>query len=480
MLSFNKGIYLVPVCLILVNCGGGGGGETSSNAIVERTNVAPQARIDSATEIDIETPLVLDASGSSDSDGDLLTYEWKLVNSPNSAEVFIENHTSSLTRIVVDTYGEYDFSLTVFDGKVYSEARTITVTAKKMPIDCNKLNPGKVYLQGMLDHDHRYNAIADPTDPTDFCVGFHASTYEGRVADSGRLIYADENEEGFFAFKTDSLTKDENNFWVYPSNFIENDSLLHIPNTDGCGLLNMYLIPDTEEVLYSCPNAWYHTFSEYRYFFNDDGRDNSVLAVLPDRSIVAYHQTEGLKYIDAQKNESLIQYDFELGAHIFAGSRQFIDEDSGDRMLWLNHFRYLGEQREFKRITVNLDTLAIIQDQPYENVTNLYSASNNADKYVLLIDSGKYDLQGNFWVRAWRRGTDSYLILKIPPVSTGKSASVIYNSDDYQNTEIYIGPTESCIDFPFLELCDDGTYRWERHENNVVKIGNFSRLITSY
>lgn len=481
MQFFLKGIYLVPFCFLLVNCGGGSETPPVPEPPGQPQNSVPIAKVDSILEVDIETPLELDGNNSSDSDGDSLTYEWKVIDAPTNATVFIEDENSATTRLVVDSYGSYDVALTVFDGQNYSEPDIVTINAKKLPIDCNNLNPGKVYLHGMLDLDNRYTAIADPTDPTDFCIGFSDRyTYEGRIADTGRFIYAGTSEERFYAFQHDTLAKDENNFWIYPQNTSENDELLHVPDTEGCGLLHFYLIPGTEEALYSCPNAWYHTFTQSKYFYNDNGQDNEVITVLPDRSVLAYNQTEGLIHMDSQQNITQIPYDLGSGSHLFVGARQYVDNETGKPMLWVNHFSYLGDDREFKRLQINLETFDINQDVPYENVTNFYSAYNSFEEPQLSQWSGKYDLQGYLWIKAWRRGTESYLILKIPPTATGVPVRVIYDSNDYQDTEVYIGPTESCSDFPWLDVCDDGVYRWERYENNVVKIDNNSRLITSY
>jgi hypothetical protein len=71
----------------------------------------------------------LDGSGSTDTNGDLLSYSWNFVSKPEGSLAEFTNPTSIQTSFVTDEPGDYIVSLVVNDGFVDSDAANITITA---------------------------------------------------------------------------------------------------------------------------------------------------------------------------------------------------------------------------------------------------------------------------------------------------------------------------------------------------------------
>ena len=74
------------------------------------------------------TTVILDGSGSSDADYDVLTYAWSLVSKPEGSDVSLTDSTNVTTSFIADMEGDYIFSLTVNDGELTSEADNVTIS----------------------------------------------------------------------------------------------------------------------------------------------------------------------------------------------------------------------------------------------------------------------------------------------------------------------------------------------------------------
>lgn len=95
---------------------------------VSADNAAPVANAGPNQTVVVNKTAQLDGRGSSDSDRDLLSYQWTLVSSPpGSALTAIPGSTLERTSFVPDKVGTYVVSLVVFDGKVYSPTASVTV-----------------------------------------------------------------------------------------------------------------------------------------------------------------------------------------------------------------------------------------------------------------------------------------------------------------------------------------------------------------
>ena len=67
--------YACIALLSLAACGGGGGDDPPAPA-----NTAPVAAFSAAATVQADAPLAFDAAGSSDADGDTLSYHWDFGN----------------------------------------------------------------------------------------------------------------------------------------------------------------------------------------------------------------------------------------------------------------------------------------------------------------------------------------------------------------------------------------------------------------
>jgi PKD domain len=79
------------------------------------------------------TALDLDGSGSSDADGDALTYAWSLTSKPPNSTTFMRRATEVKAQLYLDVPGTYVASLVVNDGRASSVADTVVVTAIAPP-----------------------------------------------------------------------------------------------------------------------------------------------------------------------------------------------------------------------------------------------------------------------------------------------------------------------------------------------------------
>jgi hypothetical protein len=125
--SFTPGVDGSYVLSLVVN----DGTEDSSDDAVTITSTTPNRApvADAGADQNVATGslVVLDGSGSSDSDGDALTYNWSFVLNPGNAVLSGSSGVNPTFTPSVD--GSYMFSLIVSDGKVSSSADTVTIVA---------------------------------------------------------------------------------------------------------------------------------------------------------------------------------------------------------------------------------------------------------------------------------------------------------------------------------------------------------------
>lgn len=129
----------------------------------------------------IGSPLSLDGSGSSDPNGDSLTYSWSIISKPQGSTAGLINPTSVNPTFTPDLPGTYTIQLIVNDGKVDSNPDTVIVTTiNRDPV----ANPGGPYT-GLVGNPVQFNGSgsSDPDgDPLTFSWNFGDGGTDSGVA----------------------------------------------------------------------------------------------------------------------------------------------------------------------------------------------------------------------------------------------------------------------------------------------------------
>lgn len=104
--------------------------DDSGNTNNTPANEAPSAEVNTdAQTIDVGQQVTLDASGSSDPDGDNLSFSWSL-NAPSGSNTQISDDQAESPTFTPDVAGDYVATVTVSDGNGGSDQAEITVTAE--------------------------------------------------------------------------------------------------------------------------------------------------------------------------------------------------------------------------------------------------------------------------------------------------------------------------------------------------------------
>lgn len=137
-MNHQRLLAVISFAVLLGACGGGGGGATD-NALPP-ANTPPVASAGAAQSVVINAVVTLDGSGSSDVDGDALSYAWTLGGKPAGSTVALANTTTAKASFTADVAGVYTATLVVNDGKPNgSSASTVSITATAV----NVAGPGQ-------------------------------------------------------------------------------------------------------------------------------------------------------------------------------------------------------------------------------------------------------------------------------------------------------------------------------------------------
>ncbi|MEK6631765.1 MAG: PKD domain-containing protein, partial [Nitrospirota bacterium] len=97
-------------------------------AICPVSNVAPVANAGPNQSVTTGTTVTLNGSGSSDADGNPLTYLWSFASIPVGSGATLTGPTTVKPTFLADKTGQYVVHLLVNDGVVSSTAATVTIT----------------------------------------------------------------------------------------------------------------------------------------------------------------------------------------------------------------------------------------------------------------------------------------------------------------------------------------------------------------
>ena len=98
--------------------------------VVTTTNSAPIADAGAAQSVQVNDTVQLDGSGSSDVDGDALTYMWSLIVKPAGSKTAVSDIAAVNPTFVIDVAGTYSVQLVVNDGESDSMPDTVVITTE--------------------------------------------------------------------------------------------------------------------------------------------------------------------------------------------------------------------------------------------------------------------------------------------------------------------------------------------------------------
>ncbi len=112
-------VFLIVRMVLLAGCDGGPNDPPPDRPDPPETdNAAPTADLTLDTsEVEIGTEVALDGSGSSDPDGDDLTYSWRLAAAPSGSDASLADEAGITADFTPDATGDYVVKLEVSDGE---------------------------------------------------------------------------------------------------------------------------------------------------------------------------------------------------------------------------------------------------------------------------------------------------------------------------------------------------------------------------
>lgn len=141
-----KGDYAVQ---LIVN----DGFQNSSPATVtiSTINSPPVANAGPNQTITVTGTVQLDGSGSTDVEGDAITYSWSFLSVPSGSEAKLSNPNAVNPTFVADVLGTYVAQLIVNDGTVNGTPATVTITSSDVPPLANPGPAQSVYVGSVVN-----------------------------------------------------------------------------------------------------------------------------------------------------------------------------------------------------------------------------------------------------------------------------------------------------------------------------------------
>ena len=130
--NFKADVAGTYVATLVVSDGKANSELAAVSILASATTLAPVAKPGVNQSVVTGTKVSVDASASSDPNGDSITYRWSLLFKPAGSTATLSSATTASATFTADLAGTYLVGLTVNDGKVDSPVVVLTVTAAKL------------------------------------------------------------------------------------------------------------------------------------------------------------------------------------------------------------------------------------------------------------------------------------------------------------------------------------------------------------
>ena len=121
-----KVLVIIGLVSLFVGCGGSGGGSESTPGSPQ--NTAPVANAGPDQNAVVSDLVTLNGTGSTDVNGNTLTYLWTITTKPSGSLAALTNESTANPTFIPDLDGSYVAQLIVNDGTVDSTVDTVTIT----------------------------------------------------------------------------------------------------------------------------------------------------------------------------------------------------------------------------------------------------------------------------------------------------------------------------------------------------------------
>ena len=188
--SFTADLDGTYIAQLIVNDGTVSSAADTVTIVASTANSAPIANAGADQSVATNTVVNLDGSGSTDADGDSLSYQWSLTTVASGSNAALSDGAVASPSFTADLDGSYIAQLIVNDGTVSSAADTVTIvasTANSAPIanagaDQNVATNTVVNLDGSGSTDADGDSLSYQWSLTAVASGSNAALSDGTVA----------------------------------------------------------------------------------------------------------------------------------------------------------------------------------------------------------------------------------------------------------------------------------------------------------
>lgn len=149
-------IFIVSM-ISIAGCGGSNDSKSPSPS-TSPANSAPISSAGSDQNVEFDSIIMFDGSGSNDPDGDTMSYQWSVDSQPSNSTATFNNSQMVKVELSVDTLGTYVINLTVSDGTLSAQdSLTLTITEVTGPPTTTNGN----HRVSKIEHDYDLNGLID-------------------------------------------------------------------------------------------------------------------------------------------------------------------------------------------------------------------------------------------------------------------------------------------------------------------------------